>query len=68
MRGPLYLCSVSRTGEAISTLREELVYVHKQIVQILTSGCVYWPAAAAAGGGGGRGTSRAESAQGVSLL
>ncbi len=38
VKGPLILVAVSRTGEPVSQLIQQLTYVHSQIISILTAG------------------------------
>jgi len=38
VKGPIYLVCVSRTGEPVAQLAEQLRYMHSQIISILTAG------------------------------
>ena len=37
IREPMYLIAISRTAESVALLEQQLVYVHRQIISILTS-------------------------------
>lgn len=37
LKGPLYLVAVAKTGESETHLRDQLLYLHSQILSVLTS-------------------------------